>query len=144
MIELFEKIVSRQKSLNIYEKKPCLMFVWVLNTAPMIQLSLKEKAAFHGLDVSLLRNMVKENIKKPFEIQSISCRRVFRTQSRKRLQPFITLAKHSTFDVRLGPKYVSVMTAFFEYILASNNYTFSEVTKPQCRKQQKQLTSASW
>ena len=42
-------------------------------------------------------------------------------------QPFITLAKHSTFDVRLGPKYASVMTAFFEYILASNNYTFSEV-----------------
>ena len=64
MIELFEKIVSRKKSLNIYEKKSYLMFVWVLNTALIIQLSRKEKAAFHGLDVSLLRNMVKENIKK--------------------------------------------------------------------------------
>ena len=40
------------------------MFVWVLNTALIIQLSRREKAAFHGLDVSLLRNMVKENIKK--------------------------------------------------------------------------------
>ena len=64
MIELFEKIVSRKKSLNIYEKKSYLMFVWVLNTALIIQLSRKEKAAFRGLDVSLLRNMVKENIKK--------------------------------------------------------------------------------
>ena len=61
------------------------MFEWVLNRAPMIQLLLKEKAAFHGLDASIQRNMVKENIKQTFEISSISCRRVFITQCRQPL-----------------------------------------------------------